>query len=244
MRPPVLAGMLFGVVLSPLLAVLALVMRARVFHRGGTYVAGELLPCASDDEAAERAAQRFSGGALLRLSAGKSPEIRDDLRDVLGLAMRLGKPGAAAPSDQDLIFASFETLGVAGEAVKHTNTADLLANTFYTASLYADPDLGRVRFRLAPHREGKPAFGSSGPERFVAEVRDTQVSLRLAAAAEGEQSWRDIADVVLREPLDLADSDTDFNPWRRGRGVVPDDFVGGVRRVIYPVTRTMRRLRG
>jgi hypothetical protein len=228
-----------GLLLAPVTGALSLIRHARMFHPSGVLYRAEV--AASDapgDDAHARAGARLAGSALVRLSSAWWKE--GERPDVLGIAIRFtaaeAPDEAPAPGDQDLLFATIRWPWATPLGPLTTRQHDFLGNVYYAVSPFEDDDLGRVRFRLQP-----PELDQAGPreERLARAVEDGQAVLRLQVASAG-QSYRDLATIALRAPIELDQGALRFSPFRAGRGIRPVGFVHGLRHAAYAASRLTR----
>lgn len=234
--------MVFGVTIAPLVAIGTLARGGRLFHTEGGYFHGEAHPIATDGAVGQLAA-RLAGPATARFSSGGARRLTDKRRDVVGCALRFhrGPPGAPpAEDDQDLLLASFEHLGSLRQATRESDTRDLTANTYWTASPQHDRDVGPCTFRVVP----VPASGegADGLDRLADAMARGGVQLVLQVLPR-ERAWTDVVRLELRGRFAADDAVTSFSLARSGRGIEAAGFVNGVRRVAIPVGQAFRGAR-
>ncbi len=237
-----LLGMAAGVAALPAASVATILLRKRLFHGVGRHYRATVTPLATDG-ASGKVARRLAGEALIRVSGGLPFALDDTRRDVLGFAMRFheaGTPGhQPGPGDQDLVMASFKTLPTIAKGFATSDTRHVLHNTFRTAQVYTDVDLGRVEFRVLPERQ--IGEGDNGFDRLDHVVSNGGASMVFAWRPWSEpDAWTDLLELKLVQTLDHADDATHFDPFRSGRGIEPAGFWGGLRKVVYPVARRLR----
>lgn len=243
MDPAQLAGMVFGVMAAPAVAVAALARRGRVFHTEGGYFEADAVPLATEGSVG-KLAERLAGRATARFSSGGQRRLSDKRRDVVGCTLRFHHGAAGAPpatDDQDLLLASFENVGELQEAARTSDTRDLTANTYYTATPHRDRDVGRCTFRVVP----TPATGEGGDglARLADAVSRGPVRLVLQVLPL-DGAWTDVVGLDLKRRFDADDAVTAYSPFRSGRGIEPIGFLNGARRVAYPVSQAVRGARG
>ena len=198
----------------------------------------------------EQFAGRLAGRALVRLSSatrratpGTSP------RDILGVALRFKTPRGAGPApgsrSQDLLLLSIQHLWQLPSGALLTNPRDFLANDYHAPLPFQVDGLGVVKFRIVPETgaaEGDEEMGRF--ERLELAVRRGRAVLRLQV--EGEErgaAWQALATVVLRERVDIDQSDLRFTPFHDGAGITPVGFSQGLRWAVYPASQVGREFR-
>ena len=107
-------GVLTALVVSIYIFFRSLVRGARSFHPRGTVCLAEVT--ALDDVVGPR----LAGPARVRFASSTAAENSPD-PSIIGMGMKLG-------TEQDVVFATFESFSKAGEAAETTNVADYLAN--------------------------------------------------------------------------------------------------------------------
>jgi len=237
-------GAVFGVLVAPLIFLVALLRRRRLFHGRGLSWRGEVTPCASDPRA-QRIAARLRGFVLARLSASVTPGP-EEVPDWLGGGFRFRADAVAtavlAPGDQDLLVASLASFGKLTRAKRETDVHDFLNNDYFAIAPYQVEGMGPAKVRLRGSRKG-PQAGTRAERLRLAAQRGEAV-FRLELQPTGERAWLAVADITLREPVVIDNGDWYMTPFHAGRGMSPRGFIHGIRLVAYPVGRTARRLRG
>lgn len=233
-------GEAIGGWLAPLLATIARMRGARVFHPEGALFRGVLEPTVTDGPYAELA-QRLGRTVLARCSPALWRNGFEHL-EVLGIALRFhdGELAGVAPAagDQDLLFATIRSPFTMGLAPFTTNAHDFLANDYFAVSPFAFGGDHRIELRLLPldryagegTRAAKLAAAvESGAARFGLEVRRT---LRLG--------WHAIAEVRLVEAVELDQRALRFDPFQNGAGLEPVGTVHAIRRAAYGASQAGR----
>jgi hypothetical protein len=165
-------GVLFGLVLAPLIFLWSLVKGARAVHADGVLCKAELVG-AGDAEPAASIGKRFTGPALARFSGAMKKEGASE-KDILGLALRLRDPrdAEAAPQigDQDLVLGTFESFGSAGSDKKKVEPGDYLANQYDSVTPWKIDGIGTVRLRAVPVSARDAARAGTRRARLEADV--------------------------------------------------------------------------
>lgn len=240
------AGLWVGKLLAPTVASISSARRARMFHPvGRTYRA--TIEVAQDLEAPwSELAVRLSGSALARFSGALWRGFEH--WEVLGVALRLRENESIsadrAATDQDLLFATIVSPFTMPLSPFTTNAHDYLANHYWAVSPFDVGDSRHVKFRLSPtapdrQQQSRPSRVHRDAALLEAVAKDS-ISLRLEARHTFELSWRCLATVRLRAPVDLDQEALRFSPFQTGRGVVPSGFVHALRRATYPASQAAR----
>lgn len=230
------AGMVVGIVLALPIFVFSFIRAARAFHPRGTVCRAELV--ALDPEVGAR----LAGAARVRLS-GSTGDENSPVQTVLGMATKLA-------AGQDLPLATFEAFVKLGDATKHTNVADYLANEYASVSPWRVRGLGIVWLRAVPATppitpadtvtgtrvERLDARIAAGHATFVIEARD-------AAGPDAAVRSR-LAELRLIERLTDDDPRFQISMFHTAAGFVPTGMRNGIRAIVYPVSQLARRLRG
>lgn len=241
MGAPELLGRMVGVLVAPLVFLVAFVRRARAFHPDGGVFRAEVRATAVD-AALRPVAERLAGPALARLSAAMARgEVEKP--DVLGLGLRFGAAGT-----QDLLLATFDGFGPRQlrAALASTDVHDFVHNDYRAVSPFRLDGAGLVTL----HARGEATGGGDGgtrAERLEQAMAAGRAVLHLEAhalAADGEQAVRPLVDVVLVGRASVPPSSLRLSPFHDGLGLRPVGFLAGIRWVVYPVSQFARRLRG
>lgn len=235
-------GRLVGLMLAPITGIGALLRQARFFHPEGVVYRAMVRPLPLPPPYGD-VAKRLTGQALVRLSTAWWRHGHEWL-DVLGCAIRFrGGEREITPepevSDQDLLFATVRWPWTTLAAPLMTHQHDFLGNNYHGVSPFDVTGLGPAKWRLISPviaTEGRDRGErldravSEGRARFTLQVR------RLRAGAE----WVDVADLWLRERVDIDQSALHFSPFRSGRGIRPRGFVQGLRAPTYAASQRFR----
>jgi hypothetical protein len=224
-----------GGLISPAMWEGSLIRAARIFHPEGVVYRAEVTPLATDGDVRDLA-QRLKGPALVRLSGGVwRGRQRDRMPDVLGVAVRFQSSEEITPlanaDDQDLLFLSFPYLWQLPIGPLLTNSRDFLANTYYAQLPFEVSGLGRVKFRLVPLRAAR--MQGNRRERLARAAAAGLAVMRIEVRRTGAKSWTPVADLVLREQVDVDQEALHYNPFRTGRGIVPSGVLQWARLPAY-----------
>lgn len=142
------AGALVGLILAIAFVPVALLRAGRPVHKDGIVVRGELV--ARD----ELLGPVVAGPAWVRLS-GAIGGAESGKSDVLGLALRMRRPGATvsddpAEGDQDVLFGTFESFHTVLADKAKTVASDYLANRYSTVTPWWVRGQGPRTLRLTP----------------------------------------------------------------------------------------------
>ena len=223
-------GMIVGIVLALPIFLFSFARAARAFHPRGTVCRAVIAALDGD------AGARLAGDARVRLS-GSTGDENSTVQTVLGMAIAL-------PS-QDLPLATFEAFLKLGDATKHTNVADYLANEYASVSPWRVRGLGIVWLRAVPSTPATTTTGTrterldtaiaGGTATFVLEARD--------APGPNAAVRSRLAELRLVERLD-DDKRFEISMLHTGAGFAPTGMRNGIRVIVYPVSQLARRLRG
>jgi len=228
-----IVGRALGFVLAPLTGGVSLVRRSRMFHPEGVVYRAEVAPLSADP-----ASPRLAGPALVRFSGAWWK--RREWPDVLGLAIRFGDPGAPAPDDQDLLFATIRRPWTMPFAPLATHVHDYLANDYYGVSPFDVAGLGRRYLRIVPTR-GAAGRADDRASRLAAEVARGAVRLELQVSVTPRIGYTPFAELRVVSPLGGVDQAAlRFSPFRDGRGIVPRGLVHAMRLGAYRASQAMR----
>lgn len=226
---------LIGVLTAVIFVAIAIFFRslirgARSFHPRGTLCNAEVT--ALDDAIGPGLGRT----AQVRLS-GSSEDENSPNQTILGMAIKF--------TDQDLPLATFESFAHAGEATKHTNVADYLANQFASVSPWRVRGLGVMWLRAIP----SPRMARTGTrvERLDADIAAGRATFvleaRVAPGADGALRSQ-LVEIKLTERLAIDDPKFRISMFHTRGGLMPTGFRNGVRAIVYPVSELARRLRG
>jgi hypothetical protein len=225
-------GMIVGIVLALPIFVFSFIRAARAFHPRGTVCRAELV--ALDPVVGAR----IAGAARVRLS-GSTGDENSTVQTVLGMAIKLA-------NGQDLPLATFEAFAKLGDATKHTNVADYLANEFASVSPWRVRGLGIVWLRAVPVAPS-PASSGTRTERLAAAIQASQAMFVIEARdapGPGAAVRSRLAELRLVERLADDDPRFEISMFHTAAGFVPTGTRNGIRAIVYPVSQLARRLRG
>ena len=235
-----LVGRMVGVLVAPLVFLVALVRGARAFHPDGGVFRAEVRATAVDAPLVA-VAERLAGPALARLSAAM---VRGEVEkpDVLGLGLRFGAAGT-----QDLLLATFDGFGPRQlrAAMATTDVHDFLHNDYRAVSPFRVDGLGLVTL----HARGDASGGGDGVsrgERLAEAMAAGRARLHVEARPlppDGDGAPRPLVDLVLVGRASVPPASLRLSPFRDGLGLRPVGFLAGIRWVVYPVSQLARRLR-
>ena len=238
-----LLGRVGGVALAPIWMTISALRHARTFHPRGVTLRADVLPRARVAPWGTIAA-RLRGPALVRLSSALWKQ--GEPIDVLGIAIRFTRreelDARPAPGDQDLLFATIRRPWTMPFAPLSTRQHDFFANRYFAVAPFRVHGAGSVEWRLVPagpidgdgSREDKLARAlDQDRARFVLEGRPYRRVVDLFR----RRHWHPVADVVLREEVEIDQRALRFDPYRAGRGIWPAGFVHALRKASYAASQ-------
>ncbi|MBZ5714879.1 hypothetical protein [Nannocystis pusilla] len=239
-------GRALGLSLAPIAFLASAIRRDPIFHPDGVIYRADVRATAKDT-LLKPLAQRLAGTALVRLSGAVWSWPAGRRRpDILGIALRVRGNKEVTPrllpGDQDLLFVTAGSLLGVAVAALATDTGDFLDNRYHTLVPYRLAGVGRVYLRIVTP---KPA--PAGPDRrqrlalAVAQGK-AELELELQAPDLGDDSWRPLATVELREQLEIEDDAIEFNPGTSAMGLVPVGVLQAMRPAIYAASQAGARL--
>ncbi len=247
-------GRAVGGLIAPVARQGSRLRRARVLHPDGVVYRAEVRPLVlamNGGEGGEGGgaladiAARLAGPALVRISGGvwRWRGGGDRARpDVLGVAVRFRGSEAvspeAEPGDQDLLFASFRSMWTLPIAPLTTNVRDFLANVYYAVLPFEVTGLGKARCRLVPVRTS--VTGEDRRERLERAV-SAGVAIFRFEIRQPRRPWVAIAEIALRERVDMDQQALRLTPFRTGRGIVPRGLIQAVRAAAYAASQRGRQ---
>jgi hypothetical protein len=195
-------------------------------HSKGLVYRADVVPLASDEPLGSLA-QRLRGDAWVRLS-GAWWRGTQEWKDVLGCAVRFlasDKPdGDGQAGDQDLLFATARRPWLAIFALFTTDPHDFLENDYYAASPYHVHGVGKVRWRLVPHRARES--GRNRWQKLERAVKNDLAAFRLEIKRLGAgDAWQPVAELRLKERVSVDSQSLRFSPLMTGRGFQPQRFL-------------------
>jgi hypothetical protein len=239
------AGAWIGRAWAPLIAAIARLRRARMFHPDGHTFTGVVEPAAEHDDRAPtdpslaRLAEVLGSRVLARFSGALWRGEVEHL-DVLGLALRFRTSKAdfdhrPLAGDTDLLTATIRSPLTMLGAPFVTDASDFVGNRYWAVSPF---ELDGVRFelRLVPV-SGGPSTGTR-LERLRAAVATGRAAWWLDARRTLHLRWHRVARVQLDAPVALDQAALRFDPFR---GVLrPVGLVHAIRRAAYPASQDAR----
>ncbi len=226
---------------APMIATVARLRHARMFHPDGIVCRGRLEVVVGTRY--EALARRLGPQVLARLSGALFRGERR-LPDVLGIALRFSagnEPTAIATTgDQDLLFATIRSPLAMLTAPFTTRTHDFLANPYYAVSPFAIAGDERVELRLTPI--DPPVFDGARADRLRAAVEIGHAKLALELRPVHGADWFHVATVALERDV-TAEIDQDaleFDPFQTGAGIVPVGVIHAIRRAAYRASQLGR----
>lgn len=214
-------GTLLGYPLGVLTGTVSFMRGSRMFHPTGILVRGTVKNLSHADV--------FPPDALLRFSSAWWK--KKEWRDVLGIAIRFDER-------QDLLFASFEHSWQTPIGPFLTKYHDFFENNFYAVS----------RFRF----QGKVVYFKLEPKlhKVIDAPRDAKLREQIRSHSslsllmrEEEGPWTELAEIELREEVDLDQSKLRFDPFLNGLGIYPEGFIHHLRIGAYRLGQIGRALR-
>lgn len=235
-----------GWALSPWVFFASLIRGDRLFHPDGVVYRADVRPVAKEGPLGELA-QRLAGTALVRLTGGVWPWPEGkDRPDLLGVAVRFRAGGELTPSllpgDQDLLFATAESLPGLALAPLRTDVGDFLNNEYSSILPFSLANVGDVYLRLVP-RQRSPA-GSDRHERLARAVQhdNAVLQLQLRVGAVGE-AWIPVVLIDLRERLPIDQDLLIFDPGTSAMGLEPQGLLQSMRPPLYAASQLGWQLR-
>lgn len=232
-------GRAAGLLLAPVVALAARARQGRALHLTGTVCAAEVIATA-EDPLLMPLAHRLAGAAVVRMSGGMWRHPGPP--EVLGCAIRFrgDRPlgPLVAPEDQDLLLATTRRLWLLVPAMLRTRVGDYLHNTYFSASPFELPGIGRVEFRVAP----APAAvqpGDTRDERLAAAMRSGVARLRLEVKRE-RRRWQSLCDIRLRGHLEIDEEELHYTPFHMGQDLRPRGFINALRAAVYTASKVGR----
>jgi len=233
-------GAAIGGVISPIVATVARVRKARMFHPEGQLFEGHLEATVTDGPYADLA-HRLGRTVLARLSGALSRNQRERF-EVLGIALRFHRGAKlstrVAETDQDLLLATITSPFTMGIAPFTTNAHDFLANRYYAVAPFEFGGDHRIEVRLSPQAH---AFGEGArADRVAAAVEAGEAVFQLEVKRTLTRTWIPIATLRLTRALDLDQEDLRFDPFQSGENLRPVGVVHAIRKAAYAASQKAR----
>lgn len=235
-----------GWALSPWVFFASLIRGDRLFHPDGVVYRAEVRPLAKEDPLGELA-QRLAGTALVRLTGGLwSWPAGKDRPDVLGIAVRFRATKDLTPSllpgDQDLLFATADSLPGLAIAPLRTDTGDFLNNQYSALLPFSLAGVGDVYLRLVPQQRSPE--GGDRHQRLDRAVQQGSASLQLQLrVGEVGEAWIPIVMIRLRERLAIDQDLLIFDPGTSAMGLEPSGMLQSMRPPLYAASQLGWQLR-
>lgn len=230
-------GMLWGVLLAPIIFLWALATARRPIHFDGAVCKAELKGI---DQSAGR---RLDGPCVARLSGGGQKENSDG-KDVLGFSVRCQKDAFSddlTVGDQDLVFGTFQSFFSLPKTIGSVIVADYLANEYSSVTPWRVAGIGNVKLRARPPRTAA-RDGANRIARLDADIAAGTAAFTIEALRDGD--WISLATLTLVQRLPENDGKAlRISMFNTGRRYVPTGARNGIRAIVYPVSQTARRIR-
>lgn len=232
-------GTVIGTLLSPVVAAVSNLRRARTFHPRGLVFQGRSEPIIGG--AFANLGAELEGTVLARCSGAlwKQPNERFD---VLGIALRFRQfdrpfDHRALPLDRDLLFATVSSPLLLAASPFLTNAHDFLANKFYATCPFEVHGHDRVEIRLVPLQRSEADGSRADKLRHAVEHG---CAWHLEARKTLTRDWHPIARIVFERELELDQEALHFDPFRTGEGLAPVGLVHAIRKAVYSASQHAR----
>ena len=235
-------GEAIGRWLSPVVATLSRLRRARMFHPEGQLYEAHLEDIATSGPYADLA-QRLGRTVLARVSPALWRNGRERF-EVLGIALRFHRGAKlstrVAPTDQDLLFATIASPFTMALSPFTTNARDFLGNRYYAVSPFEFGGDHRIEIRMTPiaHAVGD----GTRAERFAAAVAAGEAAFRIEVRRTLALRWQPIGTLRFARALDLDQAALRFDPFQAGEGLAPVGTIHAIRRAVYAASQRARAL--
>jgi hypothetical protein len=232
-----LVGRTVGTLFGPPFKEIAAERHARAIHAEGICLRAEVLPQLSEPGFQDVAA-RLAGPALVRLSTATWRGGRE-WPDILGAAVRLLRDERiteqATSGDQDLLFSTMRHMWTIGPALLTTRVHDWLENDYFAIAPFTANGTDRFKLRLTTPRRSAPAHGSRLERlRHALEAGTALLTVEARSLhADRPTTWTPLADIFLREEVQLDPIRLRFNPFLNGLGLRPTGFLHALRPSAY-----------
>jgi hypothetical protein len=228
-------GTFLGKFLAPLTALGSKARHARLFHPEGMVFRAEVVPLAEAGSLGSLA-ERLKGEACVRLS-GAWWRGGKEWKDVLGCAIRFTED---SEHEQDLLFATIRKPWTTLLAPLSTDTHDFLENDYYAVSPFEVKGVGKVKWRLVANRSR--SNGRNRWQKIIRAVGDDLAFFRLELLElnGSKKEWQRVAEVRLKEKMDIDQEALRFSPYRNGLGIEPRGLIHGLRIATYRSSQKAR----
>jgi hypothetical protein len=236
-RPASWSGLVAGVVLAPITALVSWLRRARMFHPDGAVYRATVEVAESAPRDLRMVGHRLAGQVLVRLSGAwwRAPR---EWPDVLGMAVRW-----APPDTQDLLLATIRFPLTTPLAPLATNVRSFLWNHYHAVSPFLVAPVGRVKLRMRSPRI-RNGRGVSRMAHLAREVDAGRATWTLEARRLGPpfylRRWEPVARLTLQRRVTIDEAALRFSPFITGRGLRPIGFVHGLRAATYAASQRAR----
>jgi hypothetical protein len=230
-------GLAVGFVLAPITALVSWLRRARMFHPDGVVYRGTVTAVESASPGVRVVGHRLAGVVLVRLSGAwwRAPR---EWPDVLGMAVRWGRPGI-----QDLLLATIRFPLTTPLAPLATNVRSFLWNHYHAVAPFEVAPLGRVKLRMRSprtcNRDGVPRATHLARAVEAGAATWTLEARRLARPF-FLRRWEPVARLTLDRRVGIDQAALRFSPFLVGRGLRPVGFVHGLRGATYAASQRAR----
>ncbi|MFO7564975.1 MAG: hypothetical protein R6X02_20185 [Enhygromyxa sp.] len=198
------------------------------------------------EELAEVGNNLSQGESLIRFSLGMRGRDRKVIPNVHSVSIRFGaergeqfEPRGDA---QDLMLMTAQrvvTMPIAALATKQENFA---GDIYHGGAPFEIDERPNMLLRLVPlghvDTTGKDPF-----QNLRQAVEDGEVSFRLETSMMSQPNkWFPLVDIQLADEVVIDDTRIEFQPFRTGRGIVPQGFVHYTRQVPYLMSEYARKV--
>ena len=239
-------GLWVGGLVAPVFAMASWMRQARVFHAKAIHFRATTTAAENvDQEFTEVATQLAKNDALVRFSTGMARRDKAILPDVLGISIRFGAGDRAdnyqpRPDAQDLLMITAKSPFTLVRGAIATDQENFAGNVYHGGAPFEVGDQPDMLLRLVPltHVE------TSGTDRYQnlrQSVDEGDVTFRLEAAKMSlPTKWYPLVEIRLTSEVLVDERELEFNPFRIGRGIVPQGFIQYMRPVPYALCQYAR----
>jgi hypothetical protein len=177
--------------------------------------------------------------ALMRLSSAIWK--KQEWRDTLGLALRFSPEPIFLPlprgSDQDLLFASFDSTWKIFWSPLLTHYHDYLSNEYFAIAPFTTFNSPECYFKLVPN--GSPFSHGSRTEKIREAMKNDQGRFTLMMQ-EKNKGWINLAELKIKKEILIDQEALRFNPFQTGLGIEPMGFIQYLRIGAYRMSQMAR----
>lgn len=177
--------------------------------------------------------------ALMRLSSAIWK--RQEWLDTLGLALRFSPEPHFLPlpkeSDQDLLFATFDSSWKIFWSPLLTQYHDYLANEYYSIAPFSTFNYTECYFKLVPKGESLARGSREKKIRKALSSGQGQFTLMIR---EKNKDWIGIAKLKMKKEIPIDQEALRFNPFQTGLGVLPIGYIQYLRIGAYRMSQMAR----